>query len=474
MTHTLATVLNVKIGENRCVPRIWMEGESLRRAGLKIDTRYRVQTTAENRIELHEAPADFKGETFKVSSRNRHGIQRPLMEVRSRLLRAVFEQSEKVRVAIRNGVIVISALQLEINIIERSQRVLKKVREGAALAVCSLFHAGGVMDKALHHGFALGGLSSFVKVAVELSSVYLSASLRNNPELWQRESVAIHTDIRDMNWRNNTPACDVLVAGIPCNAASKAGISKNELEFAEEHDDAGSLFFDFLEGVKASNPAIVVAENVPEYRNTAGMAVIRSVLGSLGYQVFETVLDGNDFGALERRRRMVMVAVCKRLSQAFDFTTLTPVKAKESCLNDILDSVPLDSERWKSYDNLATKAVKDKAEGKGFARQLLTGAEGFCGTIGKGYFKGRSTEPFIQHPTDSSLSRLLTAQEHARVKGIPECVFAGEAETVSHEIMGQAVIYPLFVSVGAGIAKLLRAAQIQCDALPHGQLSLAA
>ena len=38
-------------------------------------------------------------------------------------------------------------------------------------------------------------------------------------------------------------------------------------------------------------------------------------------------------------------------------------------MNDILDAVPLDSERWKTYDYLATKAVKDKAAGKGFARR---------------------------------------------------------------------------------------------------------
>ncbi|HDQ4405503.1 TPA: DNA cytosine methyltransferase [Pseudomonas aeruginosa] len=472
MNHSFTTVLNVKIGESKCVPRLWMEGEALARAGLKIDTRYRVQATAEHRIELREVPADYKGESFKVSSRNRHGVQRPLMEVRSRLLRAVFESCEKVRVAIRKGVIVITAHQLELNIIERSQRVLKKVREGAALAVCSLFHAGGVMDKALHHGFALGGLSSFVKVAVELSSVYLSSSLRNNPELWQPDSVVIQSDIRDTNWRNSAPACDVLVAGIPCNAASKAGISKNELEFAEEHDDAGTLFVDFLEGVKASNPALIVAENVPEYQNTAGMAVIRSVLGSLGYQVFESVLNGNDFGALERRRRLVVVAVCKGLSQSFDFSSLSPVKTKEATLSEVLDAVPLDSDRWKTYAHLETKAIKDKEAGKGFARQLLTGAEGFCGTVGKGYFKGRSTEPFIQHPENPGLSRLFTPLEHARIKGIPECVFAGEAETVAHEIMGQAVVYPQFVSVGAGIARMLRAALLQNDA--HPQLALAA
>jgi len=81
MNQSLTTVFNVKIGESKCVPRIWMEGENLTRAGLKIDTRYRVLTTTEHRIELHEAAADYKGETFKVSSRNRHGVQRPQMIV---------------------------------------------------------------------------------------------------------------------------------------------------------------------------------------------------------------------------------------------------------------------------------------------------------------------------------------------------------------------------------------------------------
>ncbi|MNC81983.1 hypothetical protein D3C75_1353120 [compost metagenome] len=50
-------------------------------------------------------------------------------------------------------------------------------------------------------------------------------------------------------------------------------------------------------------------------------------------------------------------------------------------------------------------------------------------------------------------------------------MFAGEAETVAHEIMGQAVVYPLFVSVGAGIARLLRAAQLQSDAQPQRLLA---
>ncbi len=59
-----------------------------------------------------------------------------------------------------------------------------------------------------------------------------------------------------------------------------------------------------------------------------------------------------------------------------------------------LEPVPLDSERWKSFDYLAEKELRDKAAGKGFSRQLLTGDDEFCGTIGKDYAKMQKYRTF--------------------------------------------------------------------------------
>lgn len=69
--------------------------------------------------------------------------------------------------------------------------------------------------------------------------------------------------------------------------------------------------------------------------------------------------------------------------------------------------------------------------------------------------QGRSTEPFILHPTKPGLSRLLTAREHARVKTIPEEVVAGVSETVAHEILGQSVIFTAFEALAAAVGRLL-------------------
>ncbi len=455
----MSTVINTRIGESKNVARLWLEGRKLERAGVKIGARYQlVQNKAMERLELREAPAVANDQTFTVSKRERRGVVVPLIEVRSRVLSEVFENIERVRVAIRRGRIVITALHIETKIRERVKRLTEKLRTGEPLAVASLFHGGGVADKALHSGLRRAGIKSFIQVGVEIEPEYLDSSLDNNPELWNEKSVAICSDVREVNWGHNPLQCDVICAGIPCLGASKSGRSKNKLSMAEEHSKAGDLFVDFLDAVKALNPSICLIENVPEYQTSASMVVIRAKLVSQGYVLKEAVLNGNDFGALERRSRLVVVAISKGLPDVFDFSELSKLKEKEGSLNEVLEDVPHDSERFKSFDYLANKEVRDKADGKGFSRQLLSGAEDFCGTIGTHYAKCRSTEPFLVHPTNPQLSRLLTPVEHARVKGIPEVVIAGLPDTTAHEVLGQSVIFPLIESVGLELGVSITAA----------------
>jgi DNA (cytosine-5)-methyltransferase 1 len=426
-----------------------MEGAGLERAGVQIGARFVVDKRLDDRLN-----EDFRGKSFNVTSRTRNGLTRPLMEIRCLALGEVFDQISMVKLAIRAGRIVITANYIEANAVKRVRRVWEKLQNDMALTVGSVFHAGGVMDKAMHEGFSESGVQTFVQVAVELERKYLASSLRNNPELFRDDSVLVTSDIRLVEWPR-LPYCDILMGGVPCTGASRSGISKNKLEVAEEHESAGSLFYDYLEAVKYFNPAVTVLENVPEYGKTASMMVVRSVLGSRGYRLYEAVLDGNTFGALEARHRLVLIGITDKFGADFDAATVLPVRIKEGSLKEILDDVPLDSSRWKANEGLAAKAIRDKEAGKGFSRQLLTGDEGRCGTIGKGYNKNRSTEPFIVHPQNPELSRLLTVGEHARVKGIPESIVDGESTTVAHEILGQSVIYPVFKAVGLALGQYL-------------------
>lgn len=452
------TVISTTVSESRSVPRIWLEGQRLAHAGVEIGVQYVLNVSTQlRRIELRPAPQGYEGKTFSVSKRTRNERVYPLIELRDALIAELFKVGTKLRVAVQKGRITISPSHIAMRVQERVTRFLDKLNSSEPLNVISLFHGAGILDRAIHEGMQRSKLASYVKIAVELEGDYIDCSLRNNTELFREDSIVINGDVREINvLGNGIPQAEMLIAGVPCTGASRAGAAKNGLTCAEEHDSAGTLFFDFLEWVKVTNPAIVILENVVEYMKTAGMTVIRSVLSNLGYDLSETVLDGPSLGSLEKRKRMCLVATTPGVCGPVDFEQLVPIRHKEAKLADVLEVIPADSDRWKTYDYLASKEERDIAAGKGFMRQLLTGEEDGCGTVGRGYFKARSTEPFIVAPHDPKLSRLITELEHARVKTIPESLIEGLSATIAHEVLGQSVIFCAFVAVGELIAKTVQ------------------
>lgn len=452
----MTVLINTKISTHRSGKRLWLEGQKLQREGYIPGTRYNIEIKDSSLCLVVAENGDYI-----VSKRERNGRIAPIIDINNQEISALFDGVETVRVLIRAGKIVVSAHHHHEDVVERLNRIVSKVEKGEPLDICSLFHGGGVLDKALHKGFSSAGLKTRLAVAVEIEQDYLDSSLRNNPELWDYNSLAIESPVECVDLTKRTLKADLLFAGIPCTGASRAGRSKNKLLHAESHESAGAMFFSFLRFVEALQPGIVVMENVPDYQNTASMAVIRSVLGTLGYSLQERVLDGKEFGALEARKRLCVVALTKGLEHLFDLEKVLPVEfSNGKFIKDILEDIPLDSERWKKYDYLALKEIRDLAAGKGFKRQLLSGDEEKCGTIARSYMKVRSTEPFLVHPQDKTLSRLFTPCEHARLKGIPEVVVDGLPETTAHEVLGQSIIFPVFESVGRSLGESLK--QVNC------------
>ncbi|BFM18833.1 DNA cytosine methyltransferase (plasmid) [Maricurvus nonylphenolicus] len=455
-----AVVINTKLRltSKEKTPSVWLEGQKLAKGGIETGQVLYAHFDKSSRrvVASKSGDADLNDvKAFTVSRRRRNGKEHPLIELRAEELASLFEGVEVLRVAIQNGKITIRAHSQQAKVKSRLDRLFEKVLEGKKLDVGSIFHGGGVLDRALHNGFAMSGLQSAIKVAVEIEGKYLDSSLANNPMLWDKDSIAIESPLESVELAS-APLLDCVFAGIPCVGASLSGRAKGKLSCAEEHSSAGALFVYFLNFVLATQPAIVVFENVPPYQKTASYMVIESVLLTAGYDIHSTVLNGNTFGALENRDRLVCVATTKGLD--FDFDRIEPVRVKEKTLSEILDYYPQDSDKWKTYSYLAEKEQRDMANGKGFKRQLLDGTNDSCGTIGRGYNKARSTEPFVISPFGDGMSRLFSPLEHARVKGIPEDLINGVSDTTAHEILGQSVIYPAFQAVGNCIATQVREA----------------
>ena len=182
------------------------------------------------------------------------------------------------------------------------------------------------------------------------------------------------------------------------------------------------------------NPAIVIIENVVDYEKTASFSVIKLVLNKLGYELHYRELNGMDFGAIENRNRMCLIAISKGLDIDFDIDSLNPTTiAGTKPLNSIIDtSIGPDSDKWRSFDYLVAKEISDKKAGKGFGRLMVTPEDTKVGVIGRGYAKCRSSETFLKHPSDESLSRIFTAEEHSKIKGVPVDLIHGISETVAH------------------------------------------
>jgi len=399
-----------RIGENRGTPRIWFEGNRVARSGFVPGTHYSV-ATEKGRLTLKVCDDG----TRIVSIRRRGEHELPIIDLNSHDISKAFAGIEVVRVILRENEIHILPLATELKCQEREARVKSRVAAGQPIRVGSLSHGGGVLSHAIHAGFVKAGVPVELAFANDIRDDLLEHASRAN-EAWSDSTISLSAPMQDLamdRWAmQRLPQVDVLECGIPCSGASSSGRAKRHLSAAEAHPEVGHLIHAFLSIVEQTNPSIVLVENVPNYASTGSAWILRNQLRDLGYTVSETEVRGSEWGALEDRKRFVLLGVSKGLSLTLD--SLVPPMTAAGCINDILDPITEDDPRWSTMPGLKAKQERDMAAGKGFRMQIMTGIESKIPTITKGISKNRSTDPKIQHPTQGDLLRVPTPAEHAR------------------------------------------------------------
>ena len=328
-----------------------------------------------------------------------------------------------------------------------------------------LFHCLGVLDHAVHSGLSEADCSVSHAYAVELEGSYLDVSLANNP-IWSRRSQFYSGDIAlfDRNEFAKHQA-NVIVAGIPCTGASIAGRAKLKLANAESHPAAGGMFYFVLSHIAQNGSLLGIFENVTQYKNTESFKIIKETLVAWGFTVDTKTIDSAQFGTLEARKRLIVVATHKHWLGKFSLATFSPKKYQDKTVGDILDtSITPDDKRYKEYAYLEEKEKRDLAAGKGFKQSKLTPESKHSSTLTRGYQKVRSVESRLLHPTNPSLTRLFTTKEHARLKSIPEYLIKGvTSETLGHQMLGQSVDFMAFKLTVKGLLSPRSAQVIQLD-----------
>jgi len=425
------------LGAHKGARRLWLEGKRLADVGFLPGVRFERSVT-NDAITLRLAAQGSR----KVS----HKLGRPVVDTLTRELGEV----SRIEVRFEPGLVTVRVHPMDLLARDRLRRLNARLARGHKLRLGSVCHGAGIASDAILRG--LGGKGA-LGLAIEHNPHYLAQSLARGP--LSKGGHAFEGDLGDLastpEALADLPELDVLEAGLPCVSASRAGRAKKGLEQPEDDWATADLAHAFLNVVAACKPAVICLENVPEYAGSASAQMIRRSLDRLGYELHEVALGGSDW-ALEARNRWVLVAVTRGLR--FDPTSIVPTEARPATVGEVLDARPTG---WKPTDALEAQFERARAKGQGFARgrRILDASATSVPTLRRGYQKAGKTDVRLAHPTRAATARIFSAAEHARIKGIPAGLIAGLAERPAHEVLGQSVIAPAFVSIGAALGSAI-------------------
>lgn len=426
-----------RLGQHRGAPRLYLDTTALIRAGFEPGMAIHVEVHPDDtRVAIHICAAGGR----RVSQKRRGARCLPVIDLNNASDLAPLAGLDAVRVVFTAGVIHVLALATHRKAAQRLARLQARVISGAPLQTAGVAFGAGVTSSALHAGLQQAGLRARLVLANEISADMAEVAMANNAEVGTQCMVInapMQEAVNDEWLMRRLPEVDLLEIGIPCSGASRAGMAKRRLVRMEDHPTVGHLLAAVIQWIAALQPAIVLAENVTTYPGAASAAILRAWLKDAGYAVVEATLDARDFGSLESRVRWFLVACPPELQLSLD--GLTSEHPERLTLADVLDEVPEDDPRYRQVSYLLHKAERDAERGSNFEMQWLTPDATTVPTLRRGYHKGGSTDPRLVHPTDPSRSRLLTAAEHGRIKGIDPALLAGLSSTEAHEVCGQAV-----------------------------------
>lgn len=421
-----------KIGDRNGTKRIWIESKKLHETQLAEHLRYEPIYDFENkRIILRP------GFTNKIVVREKNNM--PIIDIINQNVNEIFNGYQHVVIKLFNDEVIIEPLKEE-----KDQQIAKQKAYSKVPTAIEIFAGGGTLVKSLTDA----GIKTVA--AVELEDKYLQNLETNNPNVTTYCGDLAKLDVSML------PDADMVVAGIPCEGYSQA---QTKSEKFEAHP-TGSLGFYVLKIIDAIRPAVVLIEEVPNFKNSAMASLTRYVLTSMGYHLSETELIGSEYGSLTKRKRYCMVASIKK-GFAFDESFKTETS---KIVKDILE-IPVENREWltKENSNLANFYINKEQEhiskGNGFRIARTSIYDSVTATITKGHYQQRITDPILVHPENENIFSLFTPREIARINGLPDDYILPDAKTTSAEIIGQGVCYEAFNSVGKMIINHFNSAE---------------
>lgn len=190
------------------------------------------------------------------------------------------------------------------------------------IKIIDLFAGIGGIRKGLEEAAYSLGYETECVFTSEIKPYAIKVLHQNHPE------DVITGDITKVDPKS-IPDFDILCGGFPCQAFSAAGLRAG---FADE--TRGTLFFNVANILDAKKPLGFILENVEGLVNHDGgktLKVIMRTLKQIGYKADYRVLNAEDFGVPQARKRIYIVGTRD------DYVNLDGFSVSHTVLGDVLE-----------------------------------------------------------------------------------------------------------------------------------------
>lgn len=315
--------------------------------------------------------------------------------------------------------------------------------ENKTLKTVSLFSGIGGLDLGfIKAGFDVIWANDFDKYAVETYKANIDGKI-------------VLGDINDLI--DEIPSHDVLLAGFPCQPFSMMGKQKG---FSDER---GTLFFTIEKILSLHKPKIIVLENVKNlltHNNGKTFKKMKNILEQkLNYSIHYEVLNSQDFGVPQTRRRVFVVGFLKDEIDSNKFQFPQTQKLKTTTF-DLLDD-KVDKKYFLSYKILPTILSNGSGNYKSKSEINLPIAKPLTATMHKmhranqdNYFEDFPNRALFEDTEEKRISavRRLTPNECRKLQGFPDDWKIVVSDTQAYKQFGNAVT----VNVSKSLAKSIR------------------
>lgn len=252
---------------------------------------------------------------------------------------------------------------------------------------------------------------------------------------------------------SDVPDCVGIIGGPPCQSWSEGGAGRGI------NDKRGQLFYEYIRILKEKRPLFFLAENVSGILLPKHREAFQSILHefkSLDYDVSFYLLNANDYGVPQDRKRVIIVGYHKRIGKRFTPPAMmTPRPVLKDAIWDLRLAKPaLDKNYTNGNENLS--APNHEYMNGGFSSIFLSrnrvrswDEPSFTIQAGGRHAPIHPKAPkmkFIEQnvrifePGQEHLYRRLTVRECARIQTFPDdFIFVYKNVTDGYKMIGNAV-----------------------------------